>query len=402
MPVEADRNRPPPCEDVRLRGFFDRAPLGEALAWLDACAPELPAEDIGVADASGRVLASAIEAPADFPAVDRAGENGYAVRAGDTVGAGAYNPLPFALHDGSTTLPAAAAVLIAAGDPLPPGANAVLPFEATQATGDASLEVLAALAEGAGVERAGQHFRGGALLVGPGRVLRPQDLGLLALLRIERIRAIRRPRVRLVVADPPPLHHLCDANGPVLRALIERDGGTVESVASGAELRVAIARAAEGADVVLVAGRTSTGRDDLAPLSLAAIGELAIHGVALRPGGSSGMGLVGDTPVLLLPGDPLACLCAYEILAGRLIRRLGGRDPGLPHAIREAEVRRKMVSMVGLVELCRVRFIDGGAEPMGSAEFGGLASAVRADGFVLIPPPLEGYAPGTRVSVYVY
>ena len=111
------------------------------------------------------------------------------------------------------------------------------------------------------------------------------------------------------------------------------------------------------------------------------------------------MGLSGTTPVLLLPGDPLACLCAYELLAGRLIRSLGGRSPELPHPVREAEVGRKIVSAIGFVDLCRVRLVDGRVEPVGSAEFGGLASSVRADGFVVIPAPLEGIcAPGTRTS----
>jgi molybdopterin molybdotransferase len=105
--------------------------------------------------------------------------------------------------------------------------------------------------------------------------------------------------------------------------------------------------------------------------------------------------------VLLLPGDPLGCWCAYELLAGRLIRSLGGRSPELPQLVREAEVGRKIVSAIGFVDLCRVRLVDGRVEPVGSAEFGSLASSVRADGFVVIPASLEGYAPGTRVKVHL-
>ena len=154
--------------------------------------------------------------------------------------------------------------------------------------------------------------------------------------------------------------------------------------------------------MILVAGRTGTGADDEAPPALAKLGELAIHGIALRPGGSTGMGLSGATPVLLLPGDPLACLCAYELLAGRLIRNLAGRSPELPHPVQMAKVGRKIVSAIGFVDLCRVRLVDGCVEPVASVEFGGLASAVRADGFLVIPAPLEGYAPGTEVKVHLY
>ncbi|HYQ79994.1 MAG TPA: hypothetical protein VEP68_00765, partial [Anaeromyxobacteraceae bacterium] len=119
-------------------------------------------------------------------------------------------------------------------------------------------------------------------------------------------------------------------------------------------------------------------------------------------GGSSGMGMAGGVPVVLLPGDPLACLCAYELLAGRLVRRLGGRDPGLTHPTCQAEVGRKIVSAVGFVEACQVRLAEGRVEPLGAPEFGGLATAARADGFVVIPEALEGYPPGARVTVHLY
>jgi molybdopterin molybdotransferase len=221
------------------------------------------------------------------------------------------------------------------------------------------------------------------------------------------VQVVRRPRVRLVIAGPkraagsPPGR---DADGPMLHALVARDGGVVEEAVVGADERGAMARglAAPGVDAILVAGRTGAGPDDEAPLALVDVGELAIHGVALRPGSSTGMGRVGTVPVVLLPGDPLACLCAYELLAGRLVRRLGGRYPGLPHPVREAEVGRKIVSTVGFVDVCRVRLVDGRAEPIGSVDEGGLASTVRADGFVVVPSPLEGHAPGARVRVHVY
>jgi molybdopterin molybdotransferase len=190
----------------------------------------------------------------------------------------------------------------------------------------------------------------------------------------------------------------------MLRALVARDGGVVELCACGIADRAAIAAliAPPGADVVLVCGRTGTGPDDEAPLALAAAGTLAIHGIAISPGASAGMGLAGDTPVVLLPGSPLACLCAYDLFAGRLIRRLGGRSSQLPYLVRNATVGRKIVSAIGDVELCRVRLIAGEAFPSGSPDSGGLASVSRADGFVLIPAALEGYAPGTPVVVHLY
>lgn len=399
------RHRPARCVDVRLCGFSERASLDKAAAWVDACA-RLGAETIAAGEGCGRVLHAPIAAGVDLPPCDRAAGDGYAVRARETIGAGAYNPIPLMLQAADAPLAASAAALVNAGAPLPHGADAVLPFGAAHRAG-ARVEAVAAIAEGVGVERRGGELRSGAPLLDADRELRAHDLAVLAAIGVERVRVVRRPRVRIVVAGPkrsdgcaPP-----EVNGAVLRTLVARDGGEPDPAPPlAAADAAAIARAllAPGADAILVVGRTGTGADDEAPLALADAGELELHGIALRPGGSAGMGHVASVPVVLLPGEPLACLCAYELLAGRLVRRLGGRDPRMPHAVHQAEVRRKMVSAVGFVDVCQVRLVEGGVEPIGSAEDGGLASAVRADGFVVIPAPLEGHAPGARVDVHLY
>ncbi|HYQ80932.1 MAG TPA: molybdopterin-binding protein, partial [Anaeromyxobacteraceae bacterium] len=303
--------------DVRLRGFADRVSLEQALAWVDARSGRLEAVEVGVAESVGRIPAAPLLALRDHPATDRAGEDGYAVRSAETIGASPYAPALFRLQDPAAPLAPGAAALVAAGAPLPPGADAVAGFEAAQASGGAA-EAIAPVAEGAGVERAGQQLRAGAPLGGL-RPVRPQEAGLLASLGVERVSVVARPRVRLVIAGPKPVAGGCgdrDAHGPALRSLVERDGGSVEAAEGGPDLRGALRRAvAPGADVVILTGRSGAGPDDEAPLALAEAGELLFHGVALRPGGSSGMGMAGGVPVVLLPGDPLACLCAYELLA---------------------------------------------------------------------------------------
>jgi molybdopterin molybdotransferase len=391
--------------DVRQRGFDGRVSVEEAIEWVDSHTPCLRIEEIPVEQSAGRVLQTAWQAPAEAPTNDCVSADGYAIRSEETVGAGNYNPLLFSIQEGITPLLPASVARVAAGDALPPGADAVLPFEAVQAN-QGTLEVSSAIVPGAGIARKGEQVRAGNELLPASQPLRPQDLGLAASFGLTALPVVRQPRVRLVIAGAKPcaFSRPGDANGPMLRALIARDGGVMETLCSGRSDRQAIAHAITGAsaDVILVAGRTGTGADDEAPLALAAAGEVAIHGIALRPGGTVGMGTAGSTPVFLLPGDPLACLCAYDLFAGRMIRRLGGRRPGLPYVAREFELVRKLVSTIGVVELCRVRLAQGKAEPLGSAEAGGLASAVRADGFVVVPAASEGYPPGARVEVYLY
>jgi molybdopterin molybdotransferase len=389
---------PSPLPDVRQRGFADRVALDAANAWIDARVERLVAVEIDVADAAGRVPAAPIAAPADLPPVDRAGEDGWAVRAADTVGASSWGPAQLRVED-AAPLGAGAAALVAAGAPLPPGADAIVPLDAAEPRGGA-LDVLAAVAEGSGVDRSSRRLRAGARIASADRPLRPHDLALLAAAGLRRVSVVRRPRVRLVVAGPKGAG-AADAHAPMLRPLLARDGADVE--VDPGPLADALRRgAARGADLVLATGRSGTGPDDDAPLAIAAAGELAIHGVALRPGGSAALGVVADLPVVLLPGDPLACLCAYELLAGRVVRALGGRPRALPHPAREVEVGRKIASAVGIAEVFQVRVVAGRVEPLGVEDFGGLPAAAAADGFVVVPAEVEGYAPGARVTVYGY
>src|SRR2546421_345224 len=98
-----------------------------------------------------------------------------------------------------------------------------------------------------------------------------------------------------------------------------------------ARLREAIASAAQACDAVLISGGSSTGPEDHAPSLVAELGELPVHGVALRPASPAGLGFISSVPVVLLPGNPVSCLCAYDLFAGRIVRRLGGQSAEWPY-----------------------------------------------------------------------
>jgi molybdopterin molybdotransferase len=114
------------------------------------------------------------------------------------------------------------------------------------------------------------------------------------------------------------------------------------------------------------------------------------------------VGRIGDVLVFLLPGNPVSCLCAYEFFAGRAVRLRGGRSPDWPHRARQGIVARKIVSAIGRVDYCRVRFADERVEPVALSGASILSSTTRADGFVIVPAESEGYGPGTAVKVYLY
>jgi molybdopterin molybdotransferase len=153
---------------------------------------------------------------------------------------------------------------------------------------------------------------------------------------------------------------------------------------------------------VLVSGGSSVGQEDHAPTLLATHGELPIHGIAMRPSSPTGLGLLDGRLVILLPGNPVSCLCAYDFFAGRAIRRMAGRPADWPYHTVSLPLVRKVVSTVGRDDYLRVRLVDGGVEPLSIGGASVLSSTTRADGFVLVPSDKEGYPPQTKVTVYLY
>jgi len=201
----------------------------------------------------------------------------------------------------------------------------------------------------------------------------------------------------------PDGFHIADANGPMLSALVERDGGVVKFPGLVRDDHQAILDALHAdADVVIVSGGSSVGIEDLAPTLVAEHGELAVHGIAMRPSSPTGLGRIGSRLVFLLPGNPVSSLCAYDFFAGRAIRRLGGRDAAWPYRSVRATLRRKISSPVGRLDYARVKLVDGLVDPLAVGGASVLSSTTRADGFVVVDDDSEGFADGTEVDVWLY
>jgi molybdopterin molybdotransferase len=247
-----------------------------------------------------------------------------------------------------------------------------------------------------------------------------------------------------------------DALTLLLRGLLARDEAVVEPIPVDGADKPALAAALTSpkiphCDLVLLAGRSGAGLDDTAPLAVAAAGGvLALHGLALRPGGATGLGMLpvvhaigpgtlpaeramglgslsaepaigagtlpaehaigcsdscrherdNGVPIILLPGDPFACLVAYDMLAARLVRRLAGTGTPLPYPVVEFELTRKVASGIGIMEIVPVTLAGSEAQAIGTDA--GLVGAVQADGFVVVAAESEGYPAHARVRVHLY
>ena len=409
--------------DVRMRGFAERADVEDVERFLRTHATPLDAERIPLGDCAGRVLAGDVRADVPVPGFQRSAMDGYAVRGEDTFGASAYDPLelrvlgealPGRPYEGAVA--PSSAVRIMTGAPLPAGADAVVMAEVcTEA--DGVVLVREAVPPLRNVDQVGEDVRAGDVVLRAGRRIRPQDAGLLASIGVSEVPCVRRPRVQLLVTgnellrpgSRPEGAQIVDSNSVVLSALVARDGGDLLPTRWLVDDEQLIRATLEerSADIVLVSGGSSVGKEDFAPRLVAELGSLDFHGVSMRPSSPTGVGrLPGhdgrERLVFMLPGNPVSCMCAYEFFAGPSIRALGGRVWRWPHRRVTLPLARKISSQVGRTDYVRVAIEDGCVVPLATSGASILSSTVRAAGCVIVPRELEGMGEGAEVEVLLY
>ena len=403
--------------DVRMRGFRERATVEAARSSALRGVVPLPGEAVRVTECAGRVLASDVQSEVNVPPFRRATMDGFAVCAEDTYGASAYDPVILRLigpsmpgrDEGDPVSPGCAGRIMT-GAPVPEGADAVLRAE-DAAERDGHLEVTAPVAMAKNIGRIGEDVAAGVTVLSKGRRLLPHDAGLLASIGQDPVQVHRQPVVRIIVSgdellppgDRPDGFRIVDSNSPMLAALVVRDGGLPEITRLPDDedaMRQALAR--PGADAIVTAGAASVGIEDRVPLLVAELGELLVHGVTMRPSSPTGVGRIRGVPTLLLPGNPVSCLVAYDFFAGPVIRVMGGRPEAWPYATAMLPLRKRLVSQIGRTDYARVVVVDGLVEPVAISGASVLSSVTRASGFVVVPSGLEGYGEGATVEVHLY
>ena len=425
-------------------------------------------EPVALVEALGRVLAAPVVSPIALPPWDNSAMDGYAIRAADVTGATEEAPVLLTVIG---EVPAGAApdrdvrrgtaVRIATGAPLPPGADAVVPVEATtpidaagspagprgrDATGPLPVGCLvhAAVAGGGSIRRAGSDLTAGTTVLEPGTVLTPAALGLVAGMGLARVMVHRRPivgilatgdEVRAPGTDLGPAG-IPDANGPGLVALVEAAGGDPR-VLGIARDRLDDVKArlcaglVEGADAIIVSGGVSVGPYDVVRSAFEAYGTVDLWRVAVQPGKpfafGTGRAPDGDDdatatrrePALLfgLPGNPVSTFVTFELFVRPALRRLGGhRDDDLSRPTDRAVLADAVTKSAGRRAFVRVRIerdpagspvrdgqgrvsarLAGGAGGQGSHVLSALATA---DALAVIPETDDSLAAGSEVVIW--
>ena len=381
----------------------------------------LDPERMPILDVFDRVLAEEVVAAYDIPPHANSAMDGYAVRVDDT--GGARQDLPRRLrvagelaagYTRDAPIEPGTAIRIMTGAPIPPSADAVIPFEETTREGDAIL-VMRRYPHQANIRAAGEDVRVGETVLAKGAVLRPQEIGMLAAMGQTEVTVIRRPRVAILstgdeVVDPSePLApgKIRDANGYSVTALVLKYGGV--------PLRLGIARdtvkelttkiregLAQRADLFVTSGGVSVGDFDVVKQVLAAEGEIAFWRVRMKPGKPLAFGTIQGVPLLGLPGNPVSALMSFELFGCPALLKMQGKtrlakptiEATLVDEIKRKDNRRHYV---------RVRLETRGGETFahlkGDQGSGILLSMVRADGIAIIAEDARHVDAGTRVRV---
>jgi molybdopterin biosynthesis enzyme len=352
-------------------------PLADVLARVDALVKPVAPREVETEAAIGRILVDDANAGLN-PRVPLALRDGWAISADLTTDASSYAPAPLA-----------AATRIDVGEPMPAGADAVAPLDVVVSRGSRS-EIIAPVAAGDGVLAAGADANRQTTFAREGRRLTRVQAAALAAAGVTRV-AVCEPRLRLVRARAAG-DAVIDAAVALIAGEIAAAGGRVPD--DDAELEAALAD--DAADAVVAIGGTGSGRHDAAVRTLARVGRLEVHGIALAPGETAAFGLVGSRPVLLLPGRLDAALAVWLVIGRHLLGRLGGVADERPAA--KASLARKVASTLGFTEVVPVRLRDGAADPIASGYLP-LSALAQADGWLLVPADSEGYPPGAEVVI---
>ncbi|OIQ09121.1 molybdopterin molybdenumtransferase [Moorella thermoacetica] len=376
-------------------------------------------------EALGRELVRPVVAGEDVPGFDRATMDGYAVRAVDTFSAREGEPVllrlagevPMGQKAGVRVNPGEA-VAVATGSMLPPGADAVVMIENTEVLEDDRVAVYKPAAPGQDLVRQGSDVRAGATVLEAGHRLRPQDLGVLASLGINRVPVYEPWRVGILATGneivPPEVQagpgQVRDINSYTLYGLVRDCGAeaTLYGIAPD-DLETLTARVQEALaenHLVLLSGGSSVGTRDLTVQVLAGLGQPGIlfHGLAIRPGKPTLAALAGTKMVFGLPGHPVSAMVSFKVLLEPLLR-YGGYEGPAGRGTVTATLGSPIPSTPGREDYIRVRLEAGPNGFLAVPVPGGssiISSMIQADGLVTIPLEEEGLEAGTKVEVELF
>jgi molybdopterin molybdotransferase len=375
--------------------------LDDALAeLLGHAAPLEGIEDVSTFDADGRVLAQDLVSALQVPPQDNSAMDGYAVRTNEIADEGVPLPVSQRIPAGSAAEPLApgSAARIFTGAQIPPGADAVVMQEDTEAAGEQLVRILRVPTRGQWIRRSGEDVAKGAVILAKGERLTPAAAGLAAGIGLDKVPVARRPRVALfstgdelvMPGQVPPEQMkpgaIYNSNRFFLSALLRRLGCEVTDYGIVPDRRdatvEALRKASQEHDLILTSGGVSVGEEDHIKPAVQALGSLDLWQIAIKPGKPFAYGKVGRAHFMGLPGNPVSSFVTFLLLVRPFLLKLQGATKLAPQTVAmtahfdwpRADKRR---------EFLRVRRDgEGGLALFPNQSSGVLTSAAWADGLV--------------------
>ena len=369
----------------------------------------LAGEIVSLADSLGRITAEPIWARISSPHYHSAAMDGYAVVAVDTVEATETRPV---------TLSHEQVVAVNTGAPLPEGKNAVIMIEHVQEV-DEGIVITAPVAPWRHVRMMGEDMVATELVLPANHKIRPVDIGAIAGCGHQQVSVRQKPHVviiptgsELVTADTEPkAGQIIEYNSLVLAAQIEQGGGRVTKLAIQPDNHDSLKNALQEAlshepNLILMLSGSSAGSKDFTSSVIQELGQVLVHGIAVRPGHPVIMGIAQETPIIGVPGYPVSAALTGEIFIDKLIATWLGQQPDIETRPRTmAQITRKVTSHTGDDDFVRVTLAKVGdkflATPI-SKGAGVITSLVRADGLAHIPRFSEGLDMRQEVEILLY
>jgi putative molybdopterin biosynthesis protein len=406
--------------------YLHDIPLPEAKAQLESALRAagrwtiLGIEEIPLNEnALGRVLAKPVWAKISSPHYHASAMDGFAVRAEETAGAQPSKPLTLEYTQHT--------FYVDTGDPLPEWANAVIPIENVETLDQegkpapglrkpSAICIRSAITPWSHVRAMGEDIVATQLVLPEGHILRPVDLGAVAACGHAVISAARKPRVAVIptgtelvdIGQPVKAGDIIEYNTLVLSAQVNEWGGTAKRYPIVPDqfesICEVVKKAADECDLILLNAGSSSGSEDYSRQVVENLGKLLVHGVAIRPGHPVILGMIGNIPIIGVPGYPVSAALTGEIFVEPLLAVWSGRKPAVPETL-SAVLTRKITSPAGDDDFLRVAVGRVGerwlAAPL-SRGAGVITSLVQADGIVILPRGTQGFSAGDSVQVRLY
>jgi len=408
-----------------LRRMLKRTSPQEALnQLLDAVHAEpLPCEMVAIEESIGRVLAKDMTSELNIPRYNKTYIDGYAVRSEDAIGASVRKPVMLQIvgklfptdYPTKIEISRGETVYVSCGAPIPGGAYAAIKVEETRLH-EGKIEICRVVEAGEGIIPAGDDVKKGSLILEKGRILRPQDIGLLAAVQMTKVEVVKRPKVSIIsVGD-----ELIELSKEDPTKIVNNYALIVSSLASelGAiplmlgivpddlvKIKEKVSEAIEKADIVVTIGGCSVGVKDFVPDAINALGEpgVLVHGILIKPGAVSGFGVVKGKPIIMLPGHIVSCAVGFYLFVAPMISLYSGLGKEAPLPSIRGKIDRDIEAGPRFTFLrTHVRRVDGTfiAEPVQGGS-NSLSTLVKANGFTIIPPRKE-LKKGEEVSIILF